>query len=687
MAGSHIAARCLTFSLIFGDRLMYFAVMEQMVLEASNDHIRRIAKESDPTQAVIELIWNSLDAEADRVTVTYVREAPPLEAIVEVIVEDTGHGINPEEVRSEFGRIGDSWKMRGSRRSRNGKRRVHGSKGQGRLRAFALGSSIEWVSTSRGVSGVSTIRIAGSRGSRNVFGWEALERPRKDMGTIFRAVNIGQKPLLSLEAPKSKEMIEGTFAPVILENPELQVSLDGRLLDPSAQIAYDRTYSELVEVSGQRIPLTVRIIEWKTGDHRQLYFADAGGQTSHAEDGRNVEPRFSYSAYISWPGLGEVADLISLATLAPEPIAALTAGAYQIIRGHFQERRRQTRRRQIEQWRAEGVYPYDAQPRDEAERIEQTLFEVVSGTLSGQIASNRLEAGLTLKLLQNVLRSQPGELIAIIREVVSLNSDDLSSLVRLLGSTSLSNVIKATSVINARQHFLNALDHLIYDPVDSMLVSERRHLHPMLEHELWIFGEQYYLMSSERGLTELLRNHLRLSGLPVKVGEPVRTWDGKGARTDLHLGAVTREHDRDRHLIVELKAPHVEIGKDEIDQVKKYGNVLLDDPRFHSGSASWDLILVGGSIDPRARRDIFKDSIETGKFWEPNSDDQNAPKVQAFVRTWRDIIDENRRRLAFFTDAMESDPSVAESMIFLRDQYAKLLPDADGSATPEEGAE
>jgi hypothetical protein len=68
-------------------------------------------------------------------------------------------------------------------------------------------------------------------------------------------------------------MIEGTFAPIILENPEIKISLDGRLLNPSEQIAYDRTYSEMVEVSGQQIPLTVRIIEWKTGAHRQLYLS------------------------------------------------------------------------------------------------------------------------------------------------------------------------------------------------------------------------------------------------------------------------------------------------------------------------------------------------------------------------------------------------------------------------------
>ena len=520
-----------------------------------------------------------------------------------------------------------------------------------------------------------SIRIQGSRNARNVFEWEELEEPRTTPGTIFRAVNQTQRSLLSLEAPKSKEMIAGTFAPIILENPNLEISLDYEILNPREQIAYDETYSENVDTSDTQVPLQVRIIEWKQGGHRQLYFAEANGQTSYAEDGRNLESQFSYSAYISWPGLDESAGIIALGSLAPDPTASLISKAHEIIRAHFRTRRRQTRRRQIELWKSQGVYPYQGEPRDETEQIERTLFDVVSGTLSGQVASNRLEAGLTLRLLQNVLKTEPGDMIAILNEVVSLTSDDLNALVRLLGSTSLSSIVKAASVINARQHFLNALDHLIYDPVDAKLVGERRHLHPMLERELWIFGEEYNLMSSERGLTELLRNHLRLSGLPAEVDEPVRTWDGKGGRTDLHLGVVTREHDRDRHLIVELKAPSVTITTDELGQLKKYGNTVLDEPRFQSGSASWDLILIGGTIHPLAKREILPDSVDTGKFWEPRLAEPNSPRVRAFVRSWRDVIDENRRRLAFFTDAMESDPSVTESMIFLREQYATLLPD------------
>src|ERR1039457_1641412 len=135
--------------------------MPQLVLQATLDHIRRISGDSDPTQAIIELIWNSLDAEADSVIVALARE-PTLNAIAQVTVADTGHGVTVEEVATEFGRIGDSWKSRGRRRSKNDKRAVHGSKGQGRLRAFALGHRIQWVSTTLETTGTKkTIKIEG----------------------------------------------------------------------------------------------------------------------------------------------------------------------------------------------------------------------------------------------------------------------------------------------------------------------------------------------------------------------------------------------------------------------------------------------------------------------------------------------------------------------------------------------
>jgi hypothetical protein len=56
--------------------------------------------------------------------------------------------------------------------------------------------------------------------------------------------------------------------------------------------------------------------------------------------------------------------------------------------------------------------------------------------------------------------------------------------------------------------------------------------------------------------------------------------------------------------------------------------------------------------------------------------------VRAYVRRSRDTIDENKRSLDLVTSSLEFDPSPAESLAFIREEYLELVP--DNSATNEE---
>lgn len=182
------------------------------------------------------------------------------------------------------------------------------------------------------------------------------------------------------------------------------------------------------------------------------------------------------------------------------------------------------------------------------------------------------------------------------------------------------------------------------------------------------------MMNSEKGLTQVLRTHLKLSGLPDKNVTTVKRWDGKTGRVDLHLAARAQEHDRVRHLIVELKAPDITIGRKELDQIEDYANVLASNAQFSSATAQWDIILVGTKLDDLARNRIHKDGFEVGKFWGPEPA-PGAPRVTAFVRRWRDVLDENKRRLDFLTSVLQHDPSTPEGLGWMREHYADVLPD------------
>jgi hypothetical protein len=646
----------------------------ELVLQASDDLVARLAHEGDPVRAVVELIWNAVDGEANTVTVLLDRDGA-LDAVTAVAVEDDGHGITSDEVEATFGRIGDSWKKR-SERTRNGLRILHGKLGEGRLRAFALGSRVVWASRSVNTAGeCQDLMITGDRGNRHVFRWEAT--PAASVlatGTTVTAYNDEQRSLSALEVDDAIAVLRSHFAPVLLNDPGLAIRFDGAALDPAQEILHD-TQTDIFfgEDSAHRGRL--RIIEWRSGKHKALYFGSDEQHFVYEEPGSEVESQYPFSAYVAWDGLvPERAGLLRLGDLAPEPEGDLRQAVRQAVREHFANRRRERRREQLQDWKDKGVYPYEGEPATEPEQAERAVFDVVSGALAPHISKrNKAGARLTLALLRDAIRHDPDKLTAIMHEVVALSEADRDTLTQLLSETTLSAIIKSANLIASRHKFLAGLEHLLFDPDDSPAVGERDHLHRILERELWIFGEAYHLMSSERGLTELLRTHLRLQGLPAKDALPVTRWDGKKGRVDLHLAARYQEHDRVRHLIVELKAPDVNVGRKELDQVEDYGNAILSRPQFSSSTAQWDLILVATSIDEIAQNRILGDDFELGRFWAPTPR-AGQPRVTAYVRRWRDIIDENRRRLDFVTSALQHDPTISEGLDFVREKYADLLP-------------
>ena len=101
--------------------------MTELNLQADDDHVERLAHENDPVRAIVELIWNAIDAEAPTVTVELEHD-DTLGGIVKTVVSDTGHGIDRDELDSTFGRIGGSWK-RLATKSKNDKRGLHGERG------------------------------------------------------------------------------------------------------------------------------------------------------------------------------------------------------------------------------------------------------------------------------------------------------------------------------------------------------------------------------------------------------------------------------------------------------------------------------------------------------------------------------------------------------------------------------
>lgn len=123
--------------------------MAKVPLKAERDVVERLAR-AEWWNGLVEIIWNALDAEATDVDVL-VRRGGLLgdEGVEETVVTDNGLGFTRDEAERFFGQLGGSWKRTApARMTENRKFRLHGERGQGRFRAFALGDGIEWSSVS-----------------------------------------------------------------------------------------------------------------------------------------------------------------------------------------------------------------------------------------------------------------------------------------------------------------------------------------------------------------------------------------------------------------------------------------------------------------------------------------------------------------------------------------------------------
>lgn len=641
-------------------------------VEAGADHIEGLAHETDPVRAVIELIWNSLDADAHKVEVVLRRN--DADGIVGVVVSDDGHGMSPESVESAFHWVGNSWKRTASG-TLGEKRPLHGKFGQGRLRAFALGTQVTWSTVAEDTEGVrrrTVIRAAVPE--RNDFSGPEPLITTDEQGTVFEAE--GRDALNRLDAEVTSQRITMTFAPYLMSYPDVGLVYDGTAISPQGNIEGDTPYQVDWQSDGESFSADLRIIEWRVGKGRTLHLCDAQGVPVD-ELQPTTAPDFSYSAYVRWSKMPEHRNEWMLAGLEHEPsvVGALLSAVRDTLDEHFEGRRAEKRREQIEKWKADETYPYTGEPNSEEEKVERATFDVVATTIRRHIPKTKKQERLTLGLLKDTLQRNPEGIGALLDQFVGLTSDERDQLQRLLERTSLARLIRANTSVTNRLDFLAALRHMVYDPEAHGMVKERAHLHRMLERELWVFGEQFNMMLSERGLTAALRQHLALLGRDPKQATPVRLVDGGLARLDLMLSARAKDFDRIRHLVVELKAPEVVASDTESNQIKKYARAVAADPQFADVNAHWDFMLIVNDYDDDVKKDINQQGRSRGILDETAIDSSAPVNCRVWVKKWSEVMDEAERRLEFYQRGLEHDPTLDDIREYLTAHHADVLPE------------
>lgn len=647
---------------------------EHVQVAVRDDFIARQTK-AKPVPALAELLWNSLDADASDVSVEFAHN-DLAEGMSKIVVYDNGTGFSRAEARSLFGNLGGSWK-RHTRLTKRNHRIIHGQEGRGRYKAFALGQSVTWKVCYEEASVRKSFEVRVLEADlTDVTITDEVPAPERSTGVIVEIDDL-RRDFKTFESEGGIQDLNEIFALYLMNYQSVSISIAGQRLDPESVIAsHHKTSLPPIETAdGARQSVELEVIEWRTDARRVLYLCSAAGFPFDQVDTRFHVPGFSFSAYLKSSYVEELhnEERVALSEMDPQ-LSATVEKARAAIKDYFREKAAEKARSLVEEWIAEDVYPYHGVPQNAVEKVERQVFDIVAVQVQELapdlgISSAKAKA-LHLRMLRSAIERGPEELQLILKEVLDLPVRKQRELASLLQETTLSAIITAAKTVADRLKFISALESIVFDPETKGRLKERTQLHKILSENTWVFGEEYNLWVSDKDLRRVLEKHRDHLDPNISIDEPVKVIGKVRGIIDLMFSRSTRRHRANdiEHMIVELKAPKVKIGSDAITQAKKYAIAVTSDERFSTvDGVRWHFWLISNSYD-----DFAKYEIDSGPDRERRLI-AKGPRHIVGIKTWGELIEENRARLQFFQEHLQHSADESAAIKYLQERHSRYL--------------
>lgn len=653
--------------------------MAEFLVNVEKDHIERLTS-ARPLAAISELIWNAYDADAKKVFVEF--EAGDLTELALIRVRDDGNGIPLEKAKDYFSSLGGSWKK--NTVATPGGRLIHGEKGQGRFKAFALGDSVEWISKNGGQQ----FSINGRK--ENLKRFQTSDPIQANSSGCIVEISDIQKDFEMRAKHGFDEKVRDVFALHLHENPDFQITYDGVEIDARDAIRQVTEYEvEVPSAAGESLVATLSIIEWIKHVERKLMLCKPEGFSFHSMAPGIQARGFNFTAYLKCDYFQELVDENSdaLVELDQRAVTIIDA-AKEKMREHFRLLEAERSRDKIQEWKDADIYPYPEESVSAIDDTERQVFNVVALNLADYSSefdrSSEKQKRLILSLVKTAVETDPETIPALLEKVIDLPKERQEELAGLLKRTSLSAIISAAKSVADRLDFLKALQMLIFEAESKKQLLERSQLHRIIAQETWIFGEQFNLINDDEDLTTVLKSHLKLLGkerTELAPEEPVVDSEGRAAVVDLMLSCriPTPTDDERKHLVVELKRPSQPINEDVIEQVKRYAKAIALDDRFKGTGVTWDVVAVSNRFTDGAKLEARQVNMPVGQVAEYN----DGAHIRVWAKTWGEVISEAEGRLTFYKRGLEYRVTEKGALEYLRGINESYLSDTVKSKLAE----
>lgn len=522
-------------------------------------------------QALKELVDNSWDADAENVWITL----PDGISGTEIIVRDDGLGMTDKEVRQEYLAIARNRRSRRGDRTHLRNRPVKGRKGIGKFAGFVAANMMEVETRSHGK--ITRLRIGKQEVLKSSRDLEDIELPMsvedcdsKEKGTTIILSDLNQK--LSFPNPATLRQL------LVLE--------------------YGRQRGIVICVNGERLvqedlpgTMFTEVIKLPDGKEARLQFTLM--QTTNKPRYAGIITRVE-GKVVGKPGffglderddiprklLNRVVGEIEADDLADDVTSDWGAilqnsTAYQHVR--------------------------DAVHNSVAEKLAQVFSDEVNLAKARlkKVVNRRIELmpehrrSFAEKALDKVMRKFYGEseekietmvgLVldafdideywAVCRRIENARRADVLTFAEALETFGLLDMAMMAEQARRRLRLLDDLDRLASDPA-----TLEKEMHVALEKNLWLFGAEYSLMSSNKTLAKVIEDYTgnEFSGPRSKK------------RPDLLLAQNVLRNT----LLIEFKRPSHMLNRDDEAQARKYRDDLTP------GFGAMKILLVGGGVSP-----------------------------------------------------------------------------------------
>lgn len=629
-------------------------------IELGSKGIKRVLKKYKPEEAIAEYVWNGYDATANNVSINILQNS--IYGVEELSISDNGYGIPFSQLNTKFKPFFESNKII-IRNSESNSSSYHGKNGVGRLTFFTFAGKAVWETVYEEEDKKYKYSIQIERdGLNDYIATEPIEVDKNtELRTKVRFFQINED--LQISIMKRFLNIEFCWFLELMKNNKFKLLIDDEPIDYS-EILEDR---DVRKYKYNNIEFEVVFCRWSqklNGEYSKYYYLDGSNKEKFKENTtlNNKGDNFYHSVYVT-STLFDDFDFSAVTGQMRLKIAGSSREdeAFKYIKWEIDNLIREKRTPFIKKYAKrflKTVEEKEAYPDfDESNPVDNFKKECLDELISTvYYVEPKILSGLNKPQLKTIIRMfalimESGErdsFVKIIDSVVNMSKDERAELAEALEYTTMSNISRTIIMLKDRAQAVADLKELVFNK--ELGAGEINAIQPFIEKHYWLFGEQYHLVTAEEpDFEEALRRYIYILDGDTYTKEEINI-DDPDRRKQMDIFAVRQMKNGDikSSIIVELKHPKIILGYKELEQVKRYKDVILKEARFNAPNIEWKFYLVGNKYNNQ-----IENEIRNLKYNGEKSLVYSVDNFKIYVKTWSELFTEFEINYDFLFDKLQ----------------------------------